>query len=108
MTETESKWTERVQEWKSSGKSAKEFAAGREFKASTLVYWASCLRRSRGARPTSPPRRLRMARVIPAARPAADDAIVVTVGAARVGVRARFDSVLLRGGKRVSVHGVSA
>lgn len=97
MTDTESKWSERVQEWKSSGKSAKEFAAGREFKASTLVYWASCLRRSSGAaRPSSPPRRLRMARVISAARPAADDAIVVTVGAARVAVRAGFDSVLLR------------
>ena len=41
MTETASKWSERVREWKSSGKTAKEFAVGREFKASTLVYWNS-------------------------------------------------------------------
>lgn len=97
MTETESKWSERVQEWKSSGKTAKEFAAGREFKASTLVYWASCLRgRSTVPRPTALPPRMRMARVITPMRPGADDAIVVTVGAARVVVRAGFDGALLR------------
>jgi|SRR6516225_7219816 hypothetical protein len=97
MTETASKWSERVREWKSSGKTAKEFAVGREFKASTLVYWASCLRRqSATPQPTPRPPRLRMARVVTAARPGPDDTIVVTVGAARVAVRAGFDGVLLR------------
>lgn len=97
MTETESKWAERVREWKASGRSAKEFAEGREFKASTLVYWASCLRqRSSSPQPTSRPPRLRMTRVVRAARDTADDAIVVTVGAARVAVRAGFDGALLR------------
>ena len=51
MTETETKWSERVREWKSSGRTAKEFAEGRDFKASTLVYWASCLRTGIGGAP---------------------------------------------------------
>jgi hypothetical protein len=49
MNETETKWSERVREWKASGKTAKDFVEGRDFKASTLVHWASCLRRGNGA-----------------------------------------------------------
>ena len=97
MTDTESKWAERVRDWKSSGRTAKEFAEGREFKASTLVYWASCLRRGRvgAAAPQERQPRVRMARVV--RRPArVDDSIVVAVGAARVAVRAGFDETLLR------------
>lgn len=97
MTETETKWSERVREWKASGRTAKEFAEGREFKASTLVYWASCLRTNNGSRaqPKKHEARIRMARVI-AARPDAGDAIVVAVGAARVTVRSGFDPALLK------------
>jgi hypothetical protein len=97
MTETETKWSERVREWKASGRTAKEFAEGREFKASTLVYWASCLRRDSGsaAQPKKREARIRMARVI-AARPQAGDAIVVAVGVARVTVRSGFDPALLK------------
>jgi hypothetical protein len=97
MTETETKWSERVREWKASGKTAKEFAEGRDFKASTLVYWASCLRRGDGgtAKPKRREPRVRMVRVVPGStRP--DDTIVVAVGAARVAVRAGFDHALLR------------
>ncbi len=97
MTETETKWTERVREWKASGRTASEFAEGREFKASTLVYWAGCLRRGRvGASPreTRPPR-VRMARVVRTS-PRQDDSIVIAVGGARVAVRAGFDEALLR------------
>jgi hypothetical protein len=96
MTETEAKWSERVREWKASGQTAKEFAAGREFKPSTLVYWASCLRTGAGG--TGRPKkreRVRMARVVRVAAPA-EGAIVVAVGPARVAVRAGFDPVLLR------------
>jgi hypothetical protein len=97
MTETESKWAERVREWKASGRTAGEFAEGREFKASTLVYWASCLRRGRvGA--LSPKKRqppVRMARVV-RSRGSVEDSIVVAVGIARVAVRAGFDEALLR------------
>jgi hypothetical protein len=97
MTETETKWSERVREWKASGRTAKEFAEGREFKASTLVYWASCLRRDNGsgAQPKRGEPRIRMARVI-AARAHAGDTIVVAIGAARVTVRSGFDPALLK------------
>lgn len=97
MTETESKWSERVREWKASGQTAKQFAEGREFKASTLVYWASCLRKGTpdAERPKKPARRVRMARVVRVAAPG-DGAIVVAVGAARVAVRSGFDPALLR------------
>jgi|SRR5271163_3849004 len=97
MTETESKWSERVREWKASGKTAKEFAGGRDFKPSTLVYWASCLRTGADGtgRSKKRERRVPMARVVRVA-PATDGAIVVAVGGARVAVRAGFDPVLLR------------
>jgi hypothetical protein len=91
MTDTEKRWSERVREWKASGRTAKDFAEGREFKASTLVYWASCLRRSR--REAKP--RVRIVRVVRTPAPT-EDSIVVTVGAARVAVRAGFDGALLR------------
>ena len=97
MTGTEAKWSERVREWKSSGRTAKEFAEGREFKASTLVYWASCLRTGVAARRRDEKRepRVRMVRVVRSAV-RAEDAIVVAVGGARVAVRAGFDAALLR------------
>jgi len=40
MTETEAKWTERIREWKASGKSYDEFAEGQGFKGLTIRYWA--------------------------------------------------------------------
>ena len=98
MTETETKWSERVREWKSSGRTAKEFAEGSDFKPSTLVYWASCLRTGNGVgRPRAKKREphVRMVRVVPAATGVAD-AIEIAVGAARVAVRPGFDPVLLR------------
>ncbi len=98
MTETETKWSERVREWKASGRTAKEFAEGRDFKPSTLVYWASCLRTGNGGGPRAKKKReprVRMVRVVPAPT-RAEDAIVIAVGTARVAVRAGFDPVLLR------------
>lgn len=95
MTETEAKWAERVREWKASGQTAKEFAASREFKPSTLVYWASCLRTGGGAHKKQEKRGVRIARVVRVATPT-DGAIVVAVGAARVSVRAGFDPEVLR------------
>jgi hypothetical protein len=97
MTETETKWSERVREWKASGQTAKEFAASRDFKPSTLVYWASCLRTgaSGSGRRKKLERAVPMTRVVRVAAPS-DGAIVVAVGAARVAVRAGFDPALLR------------
>jgi hypothetical protein len=96
MTETQRKWSERVGEWKASGRTAKEFAEGREFKASTLVYWASCLRKGTGsgARAKGEPG-VRMVRVVPTSA-RAEDAIVIAVGASRIAVRAGFDPAILR------------
>jgi hypothetical protein len=97
MTETEKKWSARVREWKSSGLTAKQFSEGREFKGSTLVYWASCLRRGRvgAASDARLPRVPRMARVVRTAA-APDQTLVVSVGSARVAVRAGFGEALLR------------
>jgi hypothetical protein len=97
MTETETKWAERVREWKASGQSAKQFAEG-EFKGSTLTYWASELRKregSGGGRQRRVPR-LRMARVVPKRSAADPEQVVVQVGSARVVVRSGFDAALLR------------
>ena len=96
MTRTESKWVERVREWRAGGLSAPEYARGREFEASTLRWWASRL--DRGALPAAPakPRpQVRMARIVRRSGPAAD-ALTVRVGAARVEVRPGFDPELLR------------
>ena len=97
MTETETKWSERVREWKASGRTAPEFAEGRDFKASTLVYWASCLKRGRigAASPQKRQPRVRMARVVPSST-RIEETIVIVVGSARVAVRQGFDGALLR------------
>jgi hypothetical protein len=96
MTATESKWAERVREWKAGKRTAQEFAEGQGFKASTLTYWASRLRQSTvpSAAPAKRPRRVRMVQVTRA--PRGDDTVVVVVGAARVVVRPGFDGALLR------------
>lgn len=94
MTETEAKWAERVREWKAGGQTAKEFAAGRDYRPSTLVYWASRLRTGTEQRKKRE-RRIRIARVVRVPAPT-DAAIVVAVGVARVSVRAGFDPDVLR------------
>jgi transposase len=95
MTETEAKWSERVGEWRASGKTAEEFAEGRGFKGSTLRYWASTLGRMETGPGDVRKRRVRMVRVV--TRPAAGGAsLEVAVGAARVTVRPGFDAGLLR------------
>ena len=95
MTDTETKWSERVGEWRASGKTAEEFAEGRGFKGSTLRYWASTLRTAEGAPGRTRKPRVRLVRVV--ARPSAAEAsLEVAVGAARVTVRPGFDAALLR------------
>jgi hypothetical protein len=98
MTQTESKWAERIQEWKSSGQSADDFARGREFKASTLRWWAG--RFGRGAvgqaassKATAAKGSVRIARVVSSKKA---DTLTVRVGGALVEVRTGFDHGLLR------------
>jgi transposase len=95
MTDTETKWSNRVQEWKASGKTAEEFAEGKGFEPSTLRFWASKLRQGKTSPVTERAPRVRMARVTPTTL-RSDDTLVVVVGAARVAVRAGFDVALLR------------
>ena len=101
MTSTEAKWSERVREWRSSGKTAEEFAAGLEFQASTLRFWASRLKT--GAEKASPviarvvrkrTRALSSNGAAAAASPAHE--VEVVIGAARIVVRRGFDVELLR------------
>jgi hypothetical protein len=98
VTETETKWAERVRQWRASGKACKEFAAGQDFKPSTLRYWASELNRRspKEAKVSTSATRVRLVRVQPVARRPSDEPIVVTIGGARVEVRAGFDRALLR------------
>jgi hypothetical protein len=44
MTGTESKWMERVGDWKRSGQSAKEFAESQPYQPSSLIWWERRLR----------------------------------------------------------------
>lgn len=103
MTETESKWAERIRQWRASGKTAKEFANGQEFRSSTLRYWASELNRRTGrqvnaAAVAEATHRggVPLVRVRRVKHPAAAEPMVVTIGGARVELRAGFDRVLLR------------
>jgi hypothetical protein len=95
MTETESTWATRVQEWRASGLSAPAFCKDKGFCDSTLRYWASRLRKGQaGGRAAE----VRLARVVRAgARPELGETpIVIEVGGARLGVRRGFDAGTLR------------
>lgn len=86
-------WANRVHEWLASGQTAKEFAQGREFKASTLTWWRRHLRRlAAGSGPEAP---VRMAEVHVVRQPT-PSTVTVRVGAARIEVQAGFDTTLLR------------
>lgn len=79
-------WAKRVAEWRASGLTAGEFAAGRGFGGSTLRWWASRLGREQSA----------FVRVVTA--PSAevrDGPVEVHVGEARVVVRSGFDRATL-------------
>jgi hypothetical protein len=81
-------WVERIRSWKSSGKSADEFAAGQPYKPKTLTWWAHQLKHEI----VGP--RIEMARVD--VRPALPSTIAIEVGGARVVVEHGFDETLLR------------
>ena len=102
MIATRAKWAERVRSWRASGKTAEEFAAGLDFEASTLRYWASRLKTegTGGAKAPSIVRVVRRRRR-PASRVREAEvpmplSVDVVVGAARIVVRSGFDAELLR------------
>ncbi len=91
MSAKREEWASRVRDWKRSGKSLRAFTEGKPFKASTLRWWATELRKS--VDPTSD---IRMLAVRPVPRVAALPSLVVEVGDARVVVAKGFDPTLLR------------
>src|SRR6266545_2674523 len=99
MTENEIKWSERVREWKESGKTLHEFVATQPYKATTLRWWATELRRRNGTlaerarkKNTAP---IPMARVVSRSVERAEGAIILEVAGARVRVQRGFDAGLL-------------
>ena len=95
MTTTDEKWLERIRQWKDSGKTAEEFAAGQPYKASTLKWRAAGLRRTaegggRISEGQAPLGAIRMARVVQRGAE-----LVVEVSGARIALSRGFDAVLL-------------
>lgn len=85
VTTTET-WAQRVAEWRASGQTADEFAAGRGFAGSTLRWWSSRLGRQTPS----------FVRVVAASDgPRGAGSIELEVGKVRVHVRAGFDRALL-------------
>jgi transposase len=88
-----SEWAARVEAWRASGLSAQKYCAGREYSASTLLWWSSKLGRkgavggSRGE--------VRFARVVQAASSETARTLVVQVGGARVEVPCGTDQATL-------------
>jgi len=97
MTKTEATWAERVRRWRSSGKTAEEFARPEDFEASTLRYWASRLKHaSVTAEAVAGADRVRMMRVKRSRSPSASAPLIVLAGAARIEISAGFDEGVLR------------
>jgi hypothetical protein len=97
MTGTQSKWVERVREWMASGRSASDYAEGKGFAASTLVWWSSRIRNGTlgsEAASAASGSQVRMARVVRGARPSSS--LTLRVAGALIEVRTGFDGRLLR------------
>jgi hypothetical protein len=96
----EQTWAARVSAWRASGWTAAEFCEGRDIKVGSLRYWASRLGRAEAsATPTpepTPPREVRIARVVRAGTDAGDTPVVLEVGGVRVALRRGFDREVLR------------
>lgn len=106
MTATEAKWSERVRDWRASGKTADEFSAGQGFEPTTLRYWASRLKAEATSKAAPQIARVVRVRSAPGSHGVAASELEVAVGATRIVVRRGFDAELLRqvadalGGKR--------
>jgi len=97
MTATETKWVNRVREWQASGRTAPDYARGRGFAPSTLVWWSSRLRSGAlgdAVASTTSGSTVRMARVVRV--PPSAGTLRVTVGGAGIEVGSGFDPALLR------------
>ena len=84
---TREAWAGRVEAWKASGQSARDFSLKTGVSSSSLYQWAKRLERK------SPPRFLKL--VPRASSPLAAGEMIVEVGSARVRVPRGFDAELL-------------
>lgn len=99
MTRTETKWSSRVESWRESGKAAETFVEGEGYKAATLRWHASRLRRSaappkRESARAEPTRAVVLARVVRVG--SAPAALAITIGGARIEVTTGFEPGPLR------------
>lgn len=95
MTATEAKWSERIREWKQSGKPLHEFAVGQPYKASSLGWWAWQLRK-RTSKAEATGKAIRMAQVVRRAPQMKESShMVVEVAGARIAIERGFDAELL-------------
>jgi hypothetical protein len=95
MTENESVWSERVQEFRRSGKTVPAFVEGRGFTASALKYWIKKLK------PTSTPMRpIALARIVRpgtvGSSPPFGAGVELVVEGVRIVVHRGFDAELVR------------
>ena len=103
-------WEKRVEQWRASGLSSKDFCDGQDFTAGALRYWAHQLQKQQGQPAQAPPQRVRLARVVQAptaaktsraSRSAGDkassteSALLLKVHGARIAVRSGFDETTL-------------
>jgi hypothetical protein len=104
MTKTEAKWSEEVRQWRESEQELARFVVGKPYKAATLRWWATELRRreregvlgGRRKEGTAAPT-IRLARVV--ARQRRDEslakALILEVSGARISLERGFDAELL-------------
>ena len=92
-------WAKRVERWRDSGLTAKEFAAEAGVNASTLAYWSWRLRASRSKRPTSrsSPSRSRFVELTPSLVPSTAPAMLELVlgESIRIRIPSGFDEETL-------------
>ena len=92
MSDTATKWRERVARWRASGETAETYSTGRGFTAGSLRWWASRLRREDAiAGPV-----VRLAQVVRTASPQRDEAprgaVVIELLAARARITVASDT----------------
>jgi len=86
---TESLWRQRIADWRASGQSMDEFAAGRDFALATLRDWSSRLKRGAAPRLVQP--------IVRPTRPGdpTDPGVRIEVAGARTRVVRGFDAFVL-------------
>lgn len=104
MTKTETKWSEEVRQWRESEQELARFVVGKPYKAATLRWWATELRRreregvlgGRRKEGTAAPA-IRLARVVPRQRRDESQAraLILEVSGARISLQRGFDAELL-------------